>query len=85
MNERKTRTKAQFCRGKKWNHLWRVNSKQIESKKPNPLSSLYNECCLFGFGDLCQPQNLIFFCVYEVLKIIKMRCNTLTLQQRWYI
>ena len=22
--------------------LWRVNSKQIESRKPNPLSSLYN-------------------------------------------
>ena len=43
---------------------------------------IYNRCCLFGFGDLCQPQNLISFCAYEVLKIIKMRCNTLTIQQR---
>ena len=65
--------------------LWRVNSKQIESRKPNPLSSLYNRWCLFGFGDLCQPQNLISFCAYEVLKVIKMRCNTLTLQQQWFI
>ena len=31
---------------------------------------------------ICQPQNLISFCAYEVLKIIKMRCNTLALQQR---
>ena len=60
----------------------RVNSNQIESRKPNPLSSLYHLCCLFGFGDLCQPQNLIFLCAYEVLRIIKMRCNMLTLQQR---
>ena len=43
-------------------------------------SSLYNRCCLFGFGDFCQPQNLISFCAYEeILKIIKIRCNTLTL------
>ena len=55
------------------NSLMRVNSKQIESRKPNHLSSLYNRCCLFSFCDLCQPQNLISFCAYEVLKIIKMR------------
>ena len=36
------------------------------------------DVCLSGFGDLCQPQNLIFFCAYEVLKIIKMSCDTLT-------
>ena len=34
------------------------------------------------FGDLCQPENLIFFCACEILKIIKMYCNTLTLQQQ---
>ena len=56
--------------------------KQIESRKPNPFSSLYNRYCLFGFGDSCQPQNLISFCAYEILKIIKMSCNVLILQQR---
>ena len=40
-------------------------------------SSLYNRCFLFSFGDLCQPQKLIYFCAYEILKIIKMSCNTL--------
>ena len=28
-----------------------VNKVRVE--KPNPLSLLYNRCCLFGFGDLC--------------------------------
>ena len=32
------------------------------------------------FGDLCKPKNLIYFCANEVLKIIKMNCNMLTLQ-----
>ena len=77
--------KTQFYKSIKWNHLWRVNSKQIESIKLNSLSSFYNWYCLSGFGDLCKQQNLISFCAYEVLKIIKMSCNLLTLQQRWYI
>ena len=62
--------------------LTKSNSKQIESRKPNSFSSFYNRCCLSGFGDLCHLQKLISFCAYEVLKIIKMRCNTLTFQQR---
>ena len=66
------RTKAQIYRVRKWNHLWRVNSKQIESRKPNLLLSFYSWCCLSGFYNLCQPQNLIYFCAYEILKIIKM-------------
>ena len=28
-------------------------------------SSFYNQCCLSGFGDLCQPQNLVSFCAYK--------------------
>ena len=62
--------------------LMESNSNQIENRKPNLLLSLYNRYCLFGFGDLYQPQNLISLCACEVLKIIKMTCNTLTLQQR---
>ena len=58
-----------------------VNSKKIKSRKPNPLSSFHNRYCLSSFGDLCQPQNLISFCSYDVLKIIKMNCNALTFQQ----
>ena len=31
-----------------------VNKPRAE--KPNPLSSLFNRCCLFSFGDLYHPQ-----------------------------
>ena len=45
--------------------------KKSRAENFNSLSSLYNRCCLFNYNDLCQLQNLISFCTYEVLKIIK--------------
>ena len=50
------------------------HSKQIESKKPNHF--ILQSMLLIWFWDLCQFQNLISFCAYGIIKIIKMSCNT---------
>ena len=79
ISEIETKTKTQFYSGRKWNRELIVN----KSRKKNLAFFCY--FTIDGFGDLCQQQNLISFCAYEVLKIIKMSCNTLIFKQRLYI